>query len=148
MKNVILAVTIILAFVVQMSAQNDLKEYLSEARTSENFHFISINGEMNVKIVQNEIPGVTVRGSKFMVMNTITMLKNDTLFVYQTNTRKGEKVSLIICADNIGNLQVSGKTKVDCLDLRNSDNLNMKVKDCAQIRVVNASEKVKSKIVS
>ena len=121
-------------------------ETFSETRTSMAYHYIQVKGEMNVKVVQENLPGVTVEGSRFQLANTITMLRNDTLLVYQTNTRKGEaKPTVIISVENISLLEVSGKSKVDCSGLINADYLTIRAYDGAQIKLDVRAIKVDSK---
>jgi len=108
----------------------------SETRTSKPYHFILIKGEMNVKIVQDREPGVKVEGTSYQLDNTITMLQNDTLFVFQTNTRKRDnKTRLVINVSDITLLAVSGKTKVDCSGLIHADYLTIRAKDGARIKL-------------
>src|SRR5690349_16100771 len=86
----------------KLAAQQNERAFETDSRTSKPYHSIHISGEMNVKIVHDETPGVTVKGSGYQIENTVSMLRNDTLFVFQTNTRKGEgKTFVKINVDNI-----------------------------------------------
>ena len=128
-------------------AQNSNDVFVTDTRISKPYHFIQIKGEMNVKIVQDEMPGVVVEGNNYQVGNTVTMLRNDTLFVYQTNTRIGDRrTRVIINADNLVLLDVTGKTRVDCSGLVNSDYLTVRAKDGAQIKLDVRAIKVESKV--
>lgn len=116
-------------------AQNN-NALVFESRTSKPYHYINIKGEMNVKIVQDETPGVTVAGSKFQIDNTVSMLRNDTLFVYEANTRKKDsKVFVTINVKNISLLEVNGKTNVECDGLINTDFLTIRTYNGARIKL-------------
>jgi hypothetical protein len=141
--SLLIAMSVTLAMNVVAQSNNDA--ILSESRTSKPFHNINIIGEMNVKIVQDETPSVSVDGNKYQLDNTITMLRSDTLFVYQTNIRQRDRrTSVTINANGITRLEVSGKTKVDCLKMTNTDYLTVSAKDGAQIKLDVRSRKAQS----
>jgi len=136
---------IALISVIPVVAQNHGYAILSDYRTSQPFHYISISGEMNVKIVQHETPAVAVVGSGYQLGNTITMLRGDTLFVYQTNIRqRDDKTYVTIFANGITHLEATGKTKVVFSKLFNQDYLTVSAKDGAQIRLDVRSRKVQA----
>lgn len=108
---------------------------VSQSRSSKPYHYINIKGEMNVKIIQDKTPGVTVEGSKFQVDNTISMLRDDTLFVYQANIRKESKVTVTINVDNISLIEVNGKTNVECDGFINTDFLTVRTFNGARIKL-------------
>jgi hypothetical protein len=147
MKNKItILIVMLVAWAMNVTAQSS-DVYFSETRTSKPYHFIHISGEMNVKIVQDETPGVTVEGTGYQIGNTITMLRNDTLFVYQTNTRSTDsKTRIVINANDIVLLEVIGKTKVDCSGLVNTDYLTVRAKEGAQIKLDVRALKVDSRV--
>jgi len=140
-------IVVLVMLAMNVFAQGNSSDLITEARTSSPYHFISIKGDMNVKIVQDDMPGVTVRGNLYQIDNTITALRNDTLFVYQTNTRKHDsKVLLTINVENISLLEASGNTKVDCTGLINTDLLTIRAYNGAQIKVDVRALKVDSKV--
>jgi hypothetical protein len=147
MKNKItIIIAMLFASAMIVSAQSN-EVYFSEMRTSKPYHFIHIKGEMNVKIVQDETPGVVVEGTQYHLGNTVTILRNDTLFVYQTNTRSTDgKTRLIIKANDVVLLEVIGKSKVDCSGLVNSDYITVRAKEGAQIKLDVRALKVDSKV--
>jgi hypothetical protein len=148
MKNkIIFLIAMLAATAMNTAAQSSQDVILSERRTSMPYHFISIKGEMNVKLVQDETAELRVDGTSYQLDNTITMLRNDTLFVYQTNIQKGEgKTRLSINVNDISLLEVSGKTKVDCSGLVNTDYLTIRAKDGAQIKLDVRALKVQSEV--
>ncbi len=147
-KKILLLVVMLITSATAIIAQkNDNNVIVTEARTSKPYHFINIKGEMNVKIVQDEMPGISVEGTNYQLDNTITWLRNDTLFVYQTNVRKSDsKTRLMINVDNVVLLEVSGKTRVDCSGHVDSDILTIRAKEGAQIKLDVRALKVDSKV--
>jgi hypothetical protein len=146
MKSNIHLLLVLLIAAMQAAAQGPDNEMLAEDRSSAPYHYIRITGKMNVRIVQADVPGVTVEGSRYQVYNTVTMLRNDTLFVYQTNIRRQEpKTFVSISVDNISFLEVKGESKVDCTGLINTDFLTIRAYDGAQIRLDVRALKVDSK---
>ncbi len=144
MKNHILLIALPVALSMNVLAQSNT--IITEPRTSAPYHHLHIKGEMNVKLIQNEVPGVTVEGTSYQTGNTITMLRNDTLFVYQTNIRKRDrKTSVTINVDGLVSLEVSGKTRVNCSGLVNTDYLTIKAIEGAQIKLDVRALKVDSR---
>jgi len=145
MKSKILPfIAVLVTFAMNAVAQGS--EPLTEARTSNPYHYIHITGDMNVKIVQEAEPGLVVEGSKFQLLNTVTILKDDTLFIYQANVRLREsKTSLTINVGNISLLEVSGNSRVDCTGLINTDFLTIRAYNGAQIKLDVRALKVDSK---
>lgn len=119
----------------------------TEERTSAPYHYIHIKGDMNIRIVQDEIPGVTLEGTNYQLENTVTLLRNDTLFVYQTNVRRSDnKTRLLINVENVSMLEVDGNSKVDGSGLINSDYLTIRAYNGAQIKLDVRALKVDSKV--
>jgi len=141
--------TIVLALMlttINLVANAAGSTYMMETRTSKPYHYLHIVGNLDVKIEQSAEPGVVVDGSKFQVYNTISILRDDTLFVYQTNVRKVDaKTNVLIRVDNLSLLEVKGDTKVDCSGLINSDMLMVRASDGAQIKIDVRALKVDSK---
>src|SRR5690349_3081171 len=100
MKNKILLL-IALGGAMNVHSQNS-DVMISEARTSQPYHHLHIKGEMNIKLVQNETPGLTVQGTSYQLGNTVTMLRNDTLFIFQTNVHKRDSKTFL--AINVNDL--------------------------------------------
>jgi|GEM_PF-3210325 len=145
-SKMIIFIAVLVTLSMNLSAQGN-SALVTENRTSNPFHYIHIKGELNVKIVQDVVPGVTVEGANFQVNNTITMLRNDTLFVFQTHVRKKDsKTSVLISVDDISFLEVSGNSKVDCTGLINTDFLTIRAYDGAQIKLDVRALKVDSKV--
>jgi len=137
MKNKIFA---LFALSVMLSSnahsQNSNTALILDSRTSKPYHHLHIKGEMNVKLVQNEVPGVSVEGTTYQTGNTVTMLRNDTLYVYQTNIRRSDnKTFVVINVDDLVSLDVSGKTRVNCTGLVNTDYLTIRAHGGAQIKL-------------
>ena len=142
-----LFVAVLTALSMQVIAQDNDSFLVTEARTSAPFSYISIQGGLNVKIVQDNLPGVTVRGTKFQVGNTVTWLRNDTLFVFQNNIRRQDgRTSLTISVENISLIEVNGNTRVDCTGLINTDLLTVRALNGAQIKLDVRALKVDSKV--
>jgi len=108
----------------------------TEERTSNPYHHISIKGDMNVQLIQNETPGVVVEGSRQQVMNTITMLNNDTLYIYSTENRKSRNKAVVkVNVDEIVTLNVNGKTKVESIGVLDSNLFTIKSDGGAEIKI-------------
>ena len=122
------------------------KTPMTEVRTSKSYHYLHIEGTLDVQIEQSEEPGVIVEGTRFQVNNTITMLRNDTLFVYQTNiARSNVRTNVLIRVDNLSLLEAKGDVTVDCSGLINTDLLMVKASDGARVRLDVRALKVESK---
>src|SRR5690349_9400373 len=92
-----LVVTALMLAVVHLVATAAGKSPNTEERTSKPYHYLNLEGAFDVRIEQSEVPGVIVEGNKFQISNTITILRNDTLFVYQTNVvRSEERTNIVI----------------------------------------------------
>ena len=148
MKNkTLLLIAMSVTLAMNVIAQSNTQTTLTEQRSSLPYHYINIKGEMNVKLVQDEMPGVSVEGTNYQLGNTVTMLRSDTLFVYQTNRRKSDgKTWVTINVNDLALLEVSGKTKVDCSGLVNTDYLTVRAKDGAQIKLDVRALKVQSEV--
>lgn len=145
--KIILLMVMLSTSALQMAANCCNSSLVSESRTSKPYHFINITGEMNVKIIQEKIPGVLVEGSNFQLDNTVTVLRNDTLFVFEANKRKNDgKVSLSINVENMTMLEVSGKSIVYCEGMINSDLISIKALNGARIKLDLHALNVKSNV--
>ena len=108
----------------------------TEERTSNPYHHISIKGELNVQLIQNETPGVVVEGSRHQVENTITMLNNDTLFIFTTESRKSKNKTVVkVNVDEIVTLNVNGNTRVESIGVLDSNLFTIKSDGGAEIRI-------------
>lgn len=147
MKNKILAlVALQVALAANLHSQSSYNAVTIEPRTSKPYHHLHIKGEMNVKLVQYETPGVTVEGTSYQTGNTITMLRNDTLFIYQTNIRRTDNKTIVtINVDNLVSLEVSGRTRVNCNSLVNTDYLTIRAGGGARIKLDVRALKIDSK---
>ena len=135
-----------LALTTAMNAVAKDNGIRTEARTSGSYHAIVIKGDLDIKIVQGNTPGIMVEGTDFQLLNTVTMLKDDTLYVYQTNVKRSMKRTfLTINIDNISLLEVKGNSNVDCTGLINADFLTLRALDGAQIKIDVRALKVDSK---
>ena len=144
MKNHILLIALPVALSMNVLAQSNT--IITEPRTSAPYHHLHIKGEMNVKLLQNEVPGVSVEGTAYQTGNTVTMLRNDTLYVYQTNVRKTDnKTFVTINVDELVSLDVNGKTRVNCSGLVNTDYLTIRAHGGAQIKLDVRALKVDSR---
>jgi hypothetical protein len=145
--KIINLIAMLVTFAMYVVAQGNNNAVVTESRTSRPYHFIIITGEMNVKLIQDENPGVAVEGNKYQLDNTITIVKNDTLIVYQTNIRKKDsKTFVAINADNLVLLSVNGKSKVDCAGLVHSDYLTIRANNGAIIKIDVRALSVKSEV--
>jgi hypothetical protein len=145
-SKIIILIALPAAIAMNALAQSGSNTIIKEPRTSAPYHHVHIKGEMNVRLVQNEVAGVTVEGTSYQTGNTVTMLRNDTLYVYQTNIRKTDsKTYVAINVDALVSLEVSGKTKVNCSGLVNTDYLTIKANAGAQIKLDVRALKVDSR---
>ena len=119
------------AFAASKGVQADTEE-----RTSKPYHHISIKGDLNVQLIQNETPGVIVEGSRQQVMNTVTMLNNDTLYIYSTENRKSRNKAVVkVNVDEIVTLNVNGNTKVESVGVLDSNLFTIKSDGGAEIKI-------------
>ena len=137
MKNkirLLIALPVVLS--INALAQSAVNRVITESRTSAPYHHIQIKGEMKVKLLQDKMPGVTVEGTNYQTGNTVTMLRNDTLFIYQTNIRRTDAKTIIkINVDDLASLEVTGRTTVNSNGLVNTDYLIIRAYAGAQIKL-------------
>jgi hypothetical protein len=115
----------------------------SESRTSNPYHFIVIKGNFDVTLIQNETPGITVMGTNSQVKNTVTMLKDDTLYVYVINESKSTKRTEVkINVNELNSLAVDGKSKVEGIGLVNSNQISIKADGGAEINLNVSKDKI------
>jgi hypothetical protein len=144
-SNILPLIALSVVFAMNAHAQNS-NAVVTEPRTSKPYHHLQIKGEMNIKLVESDMPGLVVRGNPYQLGNTVTMLKNDTLFIYQANTRKTDsKTFLSINVSELVSLEVSGKTRVNCTGLVNTDYLTIRAYSGAQIKLDVRALKVDSR---
>jgi hypothetical protein len=145
-RKTIVLIALPVALAMNARSQGPANTVIIEPRTSAPYHYIHIQGEMNVKLAQDETPGVTVRGTTYQTGNTVTMLRNDTLFIYQTNTRKRDnKTFLTVNVHDLVSLEVIGKTRVNCSGLVNTEYLTIRASEGAQIKLDVRAIKVDSR---
>src|SRR5689334_6364844 len=82
------ALLLTLAGNLSVKASSDV---ITETRTSSPFHSIQVKGEFEIKLMQDQEPFLTVEGTEYQVGNTVTILRNDTLFITQPNRHKGDR---------------------------------------------------------
>jgi hypothetical protein len=146
MKKKLILLVALLTASIEVLPQIPGTSSVSEGRTSAPYHFIHISGNLFVDLVQAPDPGVTVTATPFNVANTITLLKNDTLFVYQLNTDSRSRYTRVqIAIDNLVALEVSGHTRVNGKGLVNADYLTLKATDGAVIRLDVRALKIQSR---
>ena len=108
----------------------------TEERSSKPYRHISIQGDLNVKLIQNETPGVVVEGSGQQVLNTITMLNNDTLYIYSTESKRSKNKTVVrVNVDEIVTLNVNGNTKVESIGVLDSNLFTIKSNGGAEINI-------------
>ena len=143
-KLILLALLLSSSFTALPQLSGDSSD--REVRVSQPYHFIHISGNFYVDLVQSAKPGVTVTATPFNIVNTVTMLRNDTLFVYQVNTDASSRYTRVqIAIDNLVALEVAGRTRVNGKGLVNADYLTLKATDGAVIRLDVRALKIQSK---
>ena len=145
MKKQVYLFVMLFASVMMATAQKSDREHGIDVRSSKPYHFINIRGEMNVKIIQDTQPGVSVEGSYFQQLNTITLLKNDTLYVYQVNVRRDEsKPKVVIRVNDLMLIEAKGRSKIICSGFVSADYLKIRASEGAQIKLDVRALKVES----
>ena len=91
MNNAIKGILVFIHFAFLTASGQNNNELITETRTSASFQFVSIRGELNVRIVPGKIPSVTVEGTFSEIENIISYVRNDTLIVFEANSRKMNK---------------------------------------------------------
>jgi hypothetical protein len=117
MKNRSLFTIAMLAFAFNTQAQN-ASNY--EKRISQPFHYIKIKGELKVSLVKSENHGVIVQGSSYQISNTITLVKDDTLFIFQANVKQNDsRPKVYIYANDLTAMTVNGRTTINVSGFNN-----------------------------
>jgi len=130
MKNRIVLIITMLAFAFNTQAQS-ASNY--EKRISQPFHYIQIKGELKVSLVKSENHGVIVQGSNFQINNTVSLMKDDTLFIYQTNVKQSDsRPKVYIYANDLKAMKVNGKTTINVSGF-NEEFLGMKTENGASV---------------
>ncbi|HNP48032.1 MAG TPA: DUF2807 domain-containing protein [Bacteroidia bacterium] len=150
MKQVKLILAVLTGFLVPVFSQaSGATKKITETRTSEAYHSIVVEGNAKITLVQDETPGLTVTGTEDQIMNMTTYLKNDTLYILQTNNHdvKGERTEITINVDNLTLLDVRGNTSVEAHGFINTDILSIKVDKGAVVNLDVRALKVKSAVL-
>lgn len=109
----IMIILMIATFTMSAFASEKNSKTLTELRASQSYKHINIVGEMDVQLVSNSNPGISVEGTEAQIRNTITMLKGDTLFIYLVQPAgTKDKVFVKLNIGEIQTLSADGKMKV------------------------------------
>jgi hypothetical protein len=146
-KHASLLILILFYSVLIATAQKNSTDYGTDERSSKSFHFINIRGDMNVTILQDTKPGTYVEGTKEQQLNTITVLRNDTLYVYQVREDEGSsKSKVVIRVNELVSLEVSGKSNVTGAGFLNTDYMTIRASEGAQVKLDVRALQVEAKV--
>ncbi len=122
------------AFTKHASAGSAL---LSEVRTSQPYHSIMMQGDAELVLVPTAKFEITLEGTNDQLMNMTTLLKNDTLFIIQTNNkdRKGKKTRIEVGVKELASLYVKGNTKVSASGYIDTDMLKIRAEEGAAVNL-------------
>ncbi|HRH67436.1 MAG TPA: DUF2807 domain-containing protein [Bacteroidia bacterium] len=122
---------------------------LTETRTSKAYHAIVMEGNAKITLVQDDAPGLSLTGTKDQLLNMTTFLKNDTLYIIQTNNYdvKGERTEILINVDNLTLLDIKGNSVVEAYGYIDTDILSIKVDNGAVVNLDVRALKVKSAVL-
>lgn len=132
-----------------VSSAASTTEVVTESRTSAPFHAIVVRGEAEIILVPEGSPGLLVEGTRTQLMDLTSFLKNDTLYILQTNPspKKQARPRVTINIDNLTLLDVKGETTVVAYGNINSDILTIKVDEGADVNLDVRALKVKSSVL-
>ncbi len=147
MKKILLFSTVML---VLLSFTNTLQagaKIVSEVRTSDPYHAIIVEGDAEIVLIPSGKFGITVEGTHDQLINMTTLLKNDTLFIVQTNNKdyNKQRTRLLINVDELTGLHIKGNTLVTASGLINTDILTIHAEDGAVVNLDVRALKVNSK---
>ena len=150
MKQVKILFAIVAGFLFPaLSNASDSSEKITEKRSSQPYHSIIVLGNAQIKLVQDEMPGLSLSGTKDQLMNMSTYLRNDTLYIIKTNNYdvNGKRTKISVNVDNLTLLDVKGNTLVEADGYINTDILSIKVDKGAVVSLDVRALKVKSEIL-
>lgn len=145
-KNIFIYATILLCFsLINVSlAESAL---ISELRTSKPYHAIVMKGDAELILVPSDKFEITLEGTEAQIMNMVTLLKDDTLFITQTNNKdkKNQRTRVIVGIDELVALHVKGKTDVSANGYINTNILTIRAEEGAVVNLDVRALKVKAK---
>lgn len=140
-------ILMIATYTMSVFASGKNSKTQTEQRASQNYKHINIVGEMDVQLISNVNPGISVEGTEAQIRNTITMLKGDTLYVYlvQPATTKN-KVLVKLNVGEIQSLTVDGKMKVTSSEAIDSAPFVVKKSGGAEVNIDFKAQKDQQKV--
>ncbi len=119
----------------------------SEVRTSKPYHSIVMKGDAELILVPSEKFDITLEGTEDQIMNMVTLLKDDTLFIVQMNNRdrKNQRTRIMVSVDELVALHVKGKTEVSASGYINTNILTIRAEEGAVVNLDIRALKVKAK---
>ncbi len=120
---------------------------ISELRTSNPYHAIVMNGDAELILVPSDKFEITLEGTEAQILNMVTLLKNDTLFIIQTNNKdkKNQRTKVMVNIDDLVALHVKGKTDVSANGYINTNILTIRAEEGAVVNLDVRALKVKAK---
>ena len=150
MKHVKKLFAIIAGFVMPaLSFASDSSAIITEVRTSQPYHAIVMEGDAKITLVQDEVPGLSLTGTEDQLLNMTTYLRNDTLYILQTNNYDvdGKRTEILINVDDLTSLDVQGNSLVEAYGYINTDILSIKVDKGAVVNLDVRALKIKSEVL-
>lgn len=147
MKKIIqwsLTLLIVIGFAQSIFAEAEL---ISETRSSNPYHAIVMQGNAELILMPSKNFEITLEGTKDQITNMVTLLKNDTLFVTQTNDKdkKNKRTKIIIHVDELLAIHVKGNTEVTANGYINTDKLTIRAEEGAVVNLDVRALNVKNK---
>ncbi|HNS11815.1 MAG TPA: DUF2807 domain-containing protein [Bacteroidia bacterium] len=145
-KTFMLSASLFLLLLITHSVIAETHSY-SEVRSSDPYHNIAMVGDAELVLVPSDKFEISLEGSKDQIINMVTILKNDTLFIQQTNKkdRKNSRTRILVSVNGLKALHVKGNTDVTANGYINSDILTIKAEQGAVVNLDLKASKVKSK---
>jgi hypothetical protein len=146
-KSIILSLFFVSALICKLSASTG-KDITSEVRTSAPFHSIDVLGDAELVLIPSDDYTITLEGTGDQLMNMVTLLKNDTLFIVQTNKKdkKDQRTKILVNVNDLSSLHVKGKTNVSANGYINTETMNIRAEEGAAVNLDLRASKSKTKL--
>ena len=106
-----------------------------------------MQGDAEIILVPSDKFDITLEGTSDQLMNMVTLLKDDTLFIVQTNNKdkKSQRTRIVLNLDQLVSLHVKGKTEVTAKGYINTNRLTIRAEDGAVVNLDVRATKEKTK---
>lgn len=147
MKKIAAILTIVLCLFTCVKFASAGSAVLSEVRTSQPYHSITMQGDAELVLVPSSEFEITLEGTNDQLMNMVTLLKDGTLHIIQTNNkdRKNQRTRIFVGVKELTSLYVKGHTEVSANGLIDTERLKIRTEDGAAVNLDVRAHQPKSK---